>query len=273
MNKHISVLITGCSSGIGRQTAIYLHSQGYDVYATARKKTDVDQLRLSNLQAYLLDVDKSDTVDECLTKVLNKTGGKIDVLFNNAGYGQIGAMEDISTDVLRQQFETNVFSLFELTNKVLKIMYQTGQGKIIQHSSVLGLVSLKFRGAYNASKYAVEGLSDTLRLELHDTDISVVLLDTGPITSDFRQNAIKNLKKNIDIKNSRFETNYKKSIEATKSDVPFNLQSIDVAKIVEKIIKTKNPNPRYYITKATFILGFFKRILSTRMLDKILIRI
>ncbi len=273
MKNNISVLITGCSSGIGLQTAVYLQAQGYDVYATARRQKDVDKLYQMGLKAYLLDVTKNDTIDDCLAEVLSQTNGKIDVLFNNAGYGQMGATEDITTDVLRRQFETNLFGLFEMTNRVLKIMRKVGQGKIIQHSSVLGLVSLKFRGAYNASKYALEGLSDTLRLELKDTDIDVVLLDTGPVTSGFRANAIKNLQAHVDIENSRFKGSYHKSIAATKSDVPFNLESIDVAKVVEKIIISKNPKPRYYITKATYILGFCKRILSTNMLDKLLMRI
>ncbi len=273
MKNSISVLITGCSSGIGRQTATYLQAQGYDVYATARIQKDVEALQKMGLKAYMLDVTKNDDIDRCLKVVLAQTNGKIDVLFNNAGYGQMGAMEDITTDVLRRQFETNLFGLFEMTNRVLKIMRKAGQGKIIQHSSVLGLVSLKFRGAYNASKYAVEGLTDTLRLELNDTDIDVVLLDTGPVTSSFRANAIKNLQTNVDIESSRFKESYYKSIAATKSDVPFNLESIDVAKVVERIIISKNPKPRYYITKATHILGFCKRILSTNMLDKLLIRI
>jgi len=253
MKNKISVLITGCSSGIGRQTAVYLQAQGYDVYATARRQKDVKALQKMGLKAYMLDVTKNNTIDDCLSEVLSQTDGVIDVLFNNAGYGQMGAMEDITTDLLRRQFETNLFGLFEMTNRVLKIMRKVGRGKI--------------------SKYAVEGLTDTLRLELNDTDIDVVLLDTGPVTSSFRANAIKNLQTNIDIENSRFKENYHKSIAATKSDVPFSLESLDVAKVVEKIIISKNPKPRYYITKATYILGFCKRILSTIMLDKMLIRI
>ncbi|RLA74355.1 MAG: short-chain dehydrogenase [Epsilonproteobacteria bacterium] len=273
MKNKTSVLITGCSSGIGQETAIYLNKQGYDVHSTARYQKDVLSLSKQGLKAYKLDVTKKETIKECLKQILKQTNGKIDVLFNNAGYGQMGAMEDISTNVLKKQFETNVFGLFEMTNEVLKIMLQAGHGKIIQHSSVLGLVSLKYRGAYNASKYAVEGLSDTLRLELKDTNIYISLLNTGPVTSSFRENAIKSLKKNVNIEASRFKDRYIKSINATKSDVPFNLEAIDVAKVVEKIIKTDKPNPRYYITKATYIFGFFKRVLSTSLLDKILAKV
>ena len=149
-------------------------------------------------------------------------------------------------------------------------MKAQGYGKIIQHSSVLGLVSLKFRGAYNASKYAIEGLTDTLRLELEDTNIQVTLLNTGPIISNFRNSAKEKLIKNVDINNSRFKDQYQKSLDSKKSDVPFTLEAIDVAKVVEKIILSKTIKPRYYITKATYLLGFAKRILSTTMLDKIL---
>jgi len=158
-----SVLITGCSSGIGYDTAHYLHANGYRVFATARDVDDVKRLKSEGLDAYLLDVTKPETIDKTLTAVLEQTGGTLYALFNNAGHGQPGALEDIRTEVLQEQFATNVFGLHELTRRVLPIMRTQGYGRIIQHSSVLGIISLRFRGAYNASKYAVEGLCDTLR--------------------------------------------------------------------------------------------------------------
>ncbi len=269
----MSILITGCSSGIGKETALYLQEKGYRVFATARDEKDVEELIKLGFEAYLLDVTKPKTIKKTLKKVLQQTNGTLDIVFNNAGYGQPGALEDISTEVLKEQFETNVFGLHEVTNQVLPIMKSQGYGKIIQHSSVLGLISLQLRGAYNASKYAIEGLTDTLRLELKDTNIDVTVLNTGPVTSDFRKNAIKKAKKNIDIENSRFKEKYQESLQDNKSKVPFNLPAIEVAKIVEKIIQTQNIKPRYYITKATYILGFAKRILSSSLLDKILIRL
>jgi len=265
-----SVLITGCSSGIGLQTAIYLKTQGYRVFATARKNEDVDTLLSLGFEAFYLDVTKSESITNCLKEILQLTSGTLDVLFNNAGYGQPGAVEDLETDILKEQFETNVFGLHEVTIQVLPIMKAQGYGKIIQHSSVLGLVSLKLRGGYNASKYAIEGLTDTLRLELLDTNIDVTLLNTGPIISEFRSNAKDKLLENIDIKQSRFKDTYLKNLEQNKSDVPFTLQAIDVAKVVEKIILAKKVAPRYYITKATYLLGYAKRILSTSYLDKLL---
>ena len=271
--KSQTILITGCSSGIGLETAIYLKNKGYMVFATARTQKDVDTLSSLGLTSFLLDVTKHDSIKQTLNSILTITNGKLDVVFNNAGFGQPGAIEDITTDVLREQFETNVLGLHEVTIQVLPIMKKQGYGKIIQHSSVLGLVSLKLRGAYNASKYAIEGLTDTLRLELLNTNIDVTLLNTGPITSDFRKNAQTKTIQNIDIKNSRFQESYDKSLSSSKSDVPFNLEAIEVAKVVEKILKSNNVRPRYYITKATYLLGYLKRILSTKMLDKILVKL
>ena len=268
-----TILITGCSSGIGLQTAIYLKNKGYKVFATARNDKDVDNLIELGFQAFLLDVTKKETIEKTLLDILTLTNGKLDILFNNAGFGQPGAVEDLSTKSLKEQFETNVFGLHEVTIQVLKIMKKQDYGKIIQHSSVLGLVSLKLRGAYNASKYALEGLTDTLRLELEDTNIDITLLNTGPVLSEFRNNAKAKTIENIDITNSRFEQSYQKSLQSDKSTVPFTLESIEVAKIVEQIIETKKIKPRYYITKATYLLGFAKRILSTSLLDKLLSKI
>jgi len=268
-----TILITGCSSGIGEATAYYLKSCGYRVFATARKESDVERLHDDGFEAFYLDVTKKETIRETLHQILQLTNGTLDIVFNNAGFGQPGAVEDIKTDILREQFETNVFGLHEVMMQVLPIMQKQGYGKIINHSSVLGLVSLRLRGAYNASKYAIEGLSDTLRLELEGTNISITVLNTGPITSDFRKNAKQKTIDNIDIDQSRFKETYHKSLNSKKSDVPFNLPPIEVAKVVEKIIKADKVKPRYYITKATYLLGFAKRVLSSRILDKILIKI
>jgi NAD(P)-dependent dehydrogenase (short-subunit alcohol dehydrogenase family) len=264
-----TILITGCSKGIGLQTALYLKQQGFNIYATVKNRSDIDQLKSLGLNTYYLDVTDIKSIQDTINTIISKEKS-LDVVFNNAGFGQPGAIEDISTKILKEQFETNFFGLHSVTVEALKVMKAQGYGKIIQHSSVLGLVSLKFRGAYNASKYAIEGLTDTLRLELEDTNIQVTLLNTGPIISNFRNNAKEKLIKNVNINNSRFKDQYQKSLASKKSDVPFTLEAIDVAKVVEKIILSKTIKPRYYITKATYLLGFAKRILSTTMLDKIL---
>jgi short-subunit dehydrogenase len=268
-----NILITGCSTGIGYATAVYLSKQNYNVYASARKQGDIDKLNSLGIKTFYLDVTNPVSIKDTLATVLKLTDNKLDVVFNNAGFGQAGALEDISTKTLKEQFETNVFGLHEVTLQTLDIMKAQGYGKIIQHSSVLGLVSLRFRGAYNASKYAIEGLTDTLRLELDNTNIDITLLNTGPVTSDFRKNAQAKLKANINIDNSRFKDDYMKSLNSKKSTVPFNLEAIEVAKVVEKIIQSNNVKPRYYITKATYLLGYLKRVLSTSLLDKILIKL
>lgn len=268
-----NIVITGCSTGIGLETAKYLKDKFIKVYPTARDPKDVEMLKSLGFEdAMQLDVTKPDEIRAVINKVLEKDS-KIDVWFNNAGYGQPGAMEDITTDTLREQFETNVFGLHECTRQIIPVMREQGQGKIIQHSSVLGLISLFSRGSYNASKYAIEGLTDTLRIELKDTNIYPVLLNTGPITSHFRQTALKKLEENVDIEHSVFKENYLNSLKGTQKKVPFNEEATSVASVVHKIILADKPKPRYYITKATYLLGYCKRILSTSLLDKILIKI
>lgn len=269
-----NILITGCSTGIGYDTAHYLHKNGYKVYATARDAKDVERLNSEGLTAYKLDVTKADDIRNMLS-IIMKNDAKIDAVFNNAGYGQPGAVEDITTEVLKEQFETNFFGLHELTRQALSIMRKQGYGRIIQHSSVLGLISLRFRGAYNASKYAIEGLCDTLRLELMNTDIYVCTINTGPVKSDFRKNAIKMFKKNVQHKGSTFEDEYKKEllITQTKEDDIFTKDSSVVIKNVLHALESKKPQPRYYNTFATYLLGGFKRVLSTNYLDKILRKI
>jgi len=268
-----NIVITGCSSGIGLETALYLRERFFKVYPTARNPQDVQNLKtLGFEEAMQLDVTKPEQISAVIAKVLEQEG-TIDAWFNNAGFGQPGALEDIRTDVLKAQFETNVFGLHECTRQLIPVMRKQGYGKIIQHSSVLGLISLFGRGAYNASKYAIEGLTDTLRLELKDTNIYPVLLNTGPITSRFRANAVKKLQENVDTKHSVFAERYKQSLEGTQKRVPFNETAGSVAIVVHRIMLSKKPKPRYYITKATYLLGYLKRMLSTSLLDKILIRL
>ena len=271
-----NILITGCSSGIGLETAKILKDNGYKVYATARKKQDVKQLRTLGFISYKLDVTKPKNIQKVLSKILEEDK-TLDAVFNNAGYGQPGAVEDVSVDVLKEQFETNVFGLHEVTLQVMKIFRKQGFGKIVQHSSVLGIISLKFRGAYNSSKYAIEGLNDTLRQEVVGTNIFISVINTGPVTSKFRENALKKFEQNIDIENSFFTPTYKQELherlKSTNDNTPFNLPASSVGNIVLEIMKTSQPKPRYYVTKATTILGFAKRILSTNALDKLLNRI
>jgi len=272
-----SILITGCSSGIGYETARYLHANGYDVYATARRSEDVTRLQREGLNAHRLDVTDPDSIDDALQWVLQQTNGSLYALFNNAGYGQPGALEDVPTYALREQFETNVLGLHALTRRVIPVMRTQGYGRILQHSSVLGLVSLRFRGAYNASKYAIEGICDTLRLELEGTGVYVVTLNTGPIRSKFRDNAIRMFEKNIDAAKSRFAEAYQEEVykrKQKKEETDYFTRDADA--VIEKIIRaleTERPAPRYHITGATLLLASLKRTLPTALLDRILIKI
>lgn len=268
-----NILITGCSTGIGLETALVLKHNGFKVYASAREDKDVIKLKNLGFNAFKIDVRNKEQIASALSTIL-ENDKRLDAVFNNAGFGQPGAVEDLSTEVLKEQFETNIFGLHEVTIQVMKIFRKQGYGKIIQHSSVLGIISLKFRGAYNASKYAIEGLTDTLRQEVIGSNISVSVINTGPVTSSFRENSLKNFNANINIENSYFSKLYKKELkkrlESTKDNTPFNLPASSVANVVFKIMNTKKPKPRYYVTKATYILGFCKRIFSTSIMDKIL---
>ena len=271
-----NILITGCSSGIGLETALTLKKNGIKVYASARKDKDVEMLKDLGFETFKIDVRNKDEIKYALETIL-KNDLKLDAVFNNAGFGQPGAVEDLSVKVLKKQFNTNFFGLHEVTIQTMKIFRAQGYGKIIQHSSVLGIISLKFRGAYNASKYAIEGINDTLRQEVLGSQIYISTINTGPVTSKFRENALKKFNKNITVEGSFWEETYKKELKArletTEDKAPFNLPASSVANTVLKIMNTKKPKPRYYVTTATHLLGFFKRILPTSLLDRLLNKI
>jgi NAD(P)-dependent dehydrogenase (short-subunit alcohol dehydrogenase family) len=267
-----TILITGCSSGIGYYCAKRLKEDGFRVFATARRDKDVKRLQDEGFEAYKLDLDNSLSIQSAIDEILKQTGGKLYALFNNGAFGQPGAVEDLSRDILREQFETNLFGTHELTTKIIPIMRKQGYGRIIQHSSVLGFVALRFRGAYNASKFALEGLSDTLRLELDGSGIELSLIEPGPITSDFRKNALAKFTKNIDLKNSHFTKLYEKKLKALESTskVAFELDSQAVYKVLLHALNSKRPKARYRVTKPTIYFAILKRVLSTKRLDWIL---
>ncbi len=268
-----TILITGCSSGIGYCVAKGLHARGYRVFATARKKADVEKLSAEGLESFRLDLNDSNSINFAFEETLRRTDGKLYALFNNGAFGLPGAVEDLNRDALRAQFETNVFGWQELTNLAIPVMRRQGYGRIIQNSSVLGFVSMPYRGAYNASKYAIEGLSDTLRLELKGTDIYVSLIEPGPIASQFRMNAVKALEKYVDIVNSVHREKYQGVLTRLNKPgpaVPFTLPPEAVLKRAILALESDKPKPRYYVTFPTYLFGFLKRILSTRVLDAIL---
>lgn len=268
-----TILVTGCSSGIGLCCAQELKQHGYRVFASARKAKDVEQLQAQGFETVQLDLSDSQSITQAVEQVLDKTGGQLYALFNNAAYGQPGAVEDLSREVLREQFETNVFGTQELTNLIIPVMRQQGYGRIIYNGSVLGIIALPFRGAYNASKYALEGLTDTLRLELYGSGIEVSIIEPGPVTSQFRKNAFLKYQQNIDKEKSFFKTSYEGMEARLKKPgpaAPFTLPPEAVFKKLQHALESKHPQPHYYVTFPTYLFGTLKRILPARGLDWVL---
>ncbi|MBS3954540.1 MAG: SDR family oxidoreductase [Methylomicrobium sp.] len=273
MNDNKTILITGCSTGIGYTTATQLKVRGHRVITSARKQEDVDRLIQEGFESVRLDLANSQSIQEAIDQIIVLTDGKLDALFNNGAFGQPGAVEDLSREVLREQFETNLFGTHELTNRVIPLMRQQNSGRIIYNSSVLGLVAMTYRGAYNASKFALEGLADTLRLELHGTGIHLSIIEPGPILSDFRKNAFILYKKNIDISKSPHQKTYLKMEARLQKEgpaVPFTLPAEAVSEKVIHALESKRPKLRYYVTFPTYLFAFLKRVLPISWLDALL---
>jgi len=265
-----SILITGCSSGIGRDAALTLRARGFDVIATARRDQDVEALRAEGLFALRLDLDDSASIEAAVEQALAHTGGGLHALFNNGAYGLPGAVEDLGRDALRRQFETNLFGWVELTNRVIPLMRRQGGGRIVQCSSVLGLVPLPYRGAYCATKYALEGLSDALRLELHGSGVHVSLIEPGPIATRFRDNALRAFLHDIPQDQSFHRAQYQAVLARLNKPgpaVPFTLPPAAVTAKLLHALESRRPRPRYYVTFPTYLFGTLRRVLPTRQLD------
>ncbi len=268
-----TILITGCSSGIGYCVARGLQQRGYRVFATARHPDSVEALGAEGFESLQLDLDDSASIKQAVDEILYRTKGELYALFNNGAFGLPGAVEDLSRDAIRAQFETNFFGWLELTNRVLPVMRKQGYGRIIQNSSILGFVAMPYRGAYNATKFAIEGLSDTLRLELNGSDIHVSLVEPGPILSRFRANALVALQKYIDIEHSVHNERYRRVLQRLNKEgpaVPFTLPPEAVLKKVIHALESPRPRARYYVTFPTYLFGYLKRVLPTGTLDRLL---
>ena len=270
-----SILITGCSSGIGYDAAHGLQRAGWRVFAACRQTKDVERLRSEGLNALQLDYADEASIRAALDHVLAQTGGTLDALYNNGAFACPGAAEDLPRGALREIFEVNLFGYHDLTRLVIPVMRAQGHGHIINCSSVLGLVAAPWRSAYNASKFALEGLTDTLRLEMRDTNIQVVLLEPGPVTSRIRANSVPYFEKWIDWESSPRAQQYRDSLiprlyaQKEGKDM-FELPPSAVTAKLLRILNTPSPRPRYYVTTATYIMGTLRRILPTRMLDWLL---
>lgn len=269
-----SILITGCSSGIGFTCAQGLHQRGYRVFASARKAADVERLRALGLEALLLDLDDTASIAAAVDHVLDKTGGTLYGLFNNGAFAQPGAVEDVPTEALRANFQTNVFGPHELTRRIIPIMRKQGYGRIVQNSSVLGLVAMPYRGAYNATKFAIEGLSDTLRLELKGTGIHVSLIEPGPIRSQFRANAFLKYREHINKDRSAFRTVYEGMERRLTKPGPAQPFTLGPEAVLDKLIhalESSRPRQRYPVTVPTKVLWTLKRVVSGNVMDRVLL--
>ncbi len=268
-----SVLITGCSSGIGRTLALGLHQRGYRVFATVRQAKDMAGLAALGLESLTLDLTSSESIRQAMDEILTRTQGKLYGLINNGAYGQPGAVEDLSRDTLRKQFETNLFGTQELTNRVLPVMRAQKEGRIVQISSILGIIALAYRGAYTATKYALEALSDTLRLELTGTNIHVMLIEPGPITSRFRDNAYQAFLANIDREHSAHRDYYRHVEQRLGGNkpLPFTLPPEAVLEKTVHALEARRPRVRYAVTFPTRLFAALRRVLPARVLDRLLL--
>ncbi len=272
-----SILITGCSSGIGLDAARGMRERGWKVFASCRQQRDCDRMRAEGFEAPRIDYTDTDSIKSGLATVLEHTDGTLDALFNNGAHGLPGAVEDVPTDALRQIFEANLFGWHDLTRQVIPVMRAQGHGRIVQNSSILGLVAFPWRGAYVATKYALEGLTDTMRVELRGTGIHISLIEPGPVTSKIREKSIPHFEQFIDWKNSplreKYESSLLKRLYEDNGTDRFELPASAVTAKLAHACESRRPRPRYYVTTPTHIGGFLRRILSTRASDRILARI
>ncbi|MFN3282114.1 MAG: SDR family NAD(P)-dependent oxidoreductase [Tabrizicola sp.] len=267
-----SVLITGCSSGIGLDAARTLHARGWRVFATCRQQADCDRLTAEGLESFRLDLADEDSIAAAVAEVVARTGGTLDALYNNGAFACPGAVEDIPRAALREIFETNLFGTHDLTRRVIPLMRAQGHGRIVNCSSVLGLVGATWRGAYVSTKFALEGLSDVLRLEMRGTGIEVILIEPGPIATKIRENAVPHFERWIDWETSARRDQYvalrgRLYDRKTKKDA-FELGPEAVTAKLIHALESPRPRARYYVTTPTYAAGFLRRILPTRLLDR-----
>ncbi len=271
----MNILITGCSTGIGLVTAKLLAEKGHSVFAAVRKTADAEALKNFGAIPVIMDLNDSESIKTAVAEIADKTQKKLDALINNAGFIIPGAVEDLSRDNLRLQFETNLFGLQELTNAIIPWMRAQGHGRIVNLSSILGLISMPFRGAYCASKHALEGLTKAMRMELAPANIQVILIQPGPIKSAFRSNATEAYRRYLNIENSPFKNQYESmltGLEKHKDEKMFTLPPEAVAKKILHAVSATKPKVNYYVTVPAYSMMILNRLLPARWLDKILVR-
>ena len=272
-----SILITGCSSGIGYASAIGLRDAGWRVFASCRKAEDCARLRAEGFDSPRIDYADDDSIISGFAEVLEATGGTLDALFNNGAFGTPGAVEDVPTDALRANFEANFFGWHTLTRAVIPVMRAQGHGRIVQCSSVLGFVALRWRAVYTSTKFALEALTDTQRLEMRDTGIHVILIEPGPVTSDIRENSLPHFERWIDWEASpraeQYRSGLRKRLYEDSGPDAFELPPEAVVNKLRNALESPRPRPRYFVTSPSYFLAALRRILPTRALDWVLARV
>ncbi|TGS11599.1 SDR family oxidoreductase [Mesorhizobium sp. M2E.F.Ca.ET.209.01.1.1] len=268
-----TVIVTGASSGIGAYCARALKAEGWRVFATARKPDDIAALEADGLEAFYLDYREPESIAALVERVLERTGGTLDALFNNGAYAQPGAVEDLPVAALREQFEANFFGWHDLTRRVMPVMRRQGHGRLVHCSSILGLAPVRFRGAYSASKHAIEGLMLCMRQELEGSGIHLSLIEPGPVTSKIASNGLPWFLKNIDVENSVHRADYQAQLarlQAGGSVSKFKPGPEIVHKALRHALLSQRPRPHYVVTVPARIGAVLKRILPASMLYRML---
>ena len=267
-----TILLTGASTGIGAHCARALKADGWRVFATARNDEDIHALEVDGIEAFYLDYCEPQSIAALVASVLERTGGTLNALFNNGAYAQAGAVEDLPVEALRAQFEANFFGWHDLTRRIVPVMRAQGHGRLIHCSSVLGLFPGVYRGAYCASKHAIEGLMLCQMLELKRSGIKVSLIEPGPVRSRIAPNGLPWLNKYIDIENSVHRRAYQWQIARMTSggsNNRFKLGPEAVYAALDKALNAANPRVHYRVTLVTKVGVFLKRILPHRLFYKI----
>ena len=271
-----SIIVTGCSSGIGAHCARALKAEGWRVFATVRREEDRASLEADGIEALLMDYTEPASIAALVETVLARTGGRIDALFNNGAYGQAGAVEDLPVEALRLQLETNVIGWHDLTRRVIPVMRRQGHGRIVQCSSILGIVPYRWRGAYNASKFALEGLSLTLRMELAGSGIHVSLIEPGPIASRFTANALTHIEKNIDLQNSVHAEEYRRQLQRLRGEAKPSRGKLGpeaVHAVLRHALTARRPRPHYIVTSPARKGALLKKLLPAALFYRIIGRL
>jgi NAD(P)-dependent dehydrogenase (short-subunit alcohol dehydrogenase family) len=270
-----TVFITGCSSGIGAHCARRLSDDGWRVIASARKPADIEALRGAGIEAFPLDYADEASIAAFFDSAMTATGGRCDALYNNGAVSQLGAVEDLTTDALRHQFEVNFFGYHALTRHVLPVMRRQGSGRIVHCSSILGRVPVRWSGAYNASKYALEGLALTQRMELEGSGIHVSLIEPGPIATNIASNALEYFRANVDQDKSPYGTEYLKRISILKGGAGASRRKAGpeiVYKALRHALTSSSPRAHYPVTTKAKLGLLAQRLLPPSLLYKALIR-